>query len=110
MAYTFINSGADMKWLREDYLPKLPKVFKSALIKGNEDFPDWIEVFEKKDPLVTDRKVRFSPDQEGVFRAVACRQCGGSGKRSTARSASGRELERHERHGTPCDTCRGAGI
>lgn len=37
-----------------------------------------------------------------------CRVCGGSGKSSTARSASGRELERHERRGSPCFTCNGA--
>lgn len=39
-----------------------------------------------------------------------CSTCGGSGKRSTARSARGRELERHERRGTPCATCKGTGV
>lgn len=38
-----------------------------------------------------------------------CPTCGGSGQRSTARSANGRELERHERSGTPCDDCGGDG-
>jgi hypothetical protein len=38
-----------------------------------------------------------------------CATCGGSGKRATARTANGRELERHERSGTPCDACGGDG-
>lgn len=38
-----------------------------------------------------------------------CPTCGGSGKRSTARSARGRELERHEKYGTPCGNCGGSG-
>lgn len=38
-----------------------------------------------------------------------CPQCDGSGRRATARSANGRELERHERSGTPCDRCKGTG-
>lgn len=41
--------------------------------------------------------------------APPCSQCGGTGRRSTARSANGRELERHERSGTPCDACGGRG-
>lgn len=40
---------------------------------------------------------------------VLCGTCGGSGQRATARSANGRELERHERAGTPCDVCGGSG-
>lgn len=39
----------------------------------------------------------------------ACPTCGGSGQRATARTANGRELERHERAGTPCDDCDGTG-
>jgi hypothetical protein len=38
-----------------------------------------------------------------------CPDCHGSGSRSTARSASGRELARHEKHGTRCPRCGGAG-
>lgn len=38
-----------------------------------------------------------------------CPTCGGSGQRSTARTAKGSELERHERSGTPCDDCGGYG-
>lgn len=40
---------------------------------------------------------------------IKCWQCGGSGKRATAVSTSGRELARHERSGTPCRECKGRG-
>lgn len=39
-----------------------------------------------------------------------CQACGGSGKRATALSSEGGELERHERFGTRCDVCKGSGI
>lgn len=38
-----------------------------------------------------------------------CPQCGGTGQRATARTANGRDLARHERHGTKCDRCNGTG-
>ena len=44
-----------------------------------------------------------------ILKTRTCPDCGGSGNRATARSASGRELERHEKHGTPCTRCKGAG-
>jgi len=39
-----------------------------------------------------------------------CPRCGGTGRRATARTANGRELERHERSGTPCYACGGSGV
>jgi hypothetical protein len=44
-----------------------------------------------------------------IYRLCDCETCGGSGRRATAKSTSGRELERHERSGTKCDDCRGEG-
>lgn len=107
MAEVFINTGVDMKWLRDVHLPGLAKVFKSALMRGNEDSPDEIEVYASNHPSVDDPKVVFKPNESGLYRPVVCRACGGSGRRSTARSAGGRELERHEKRGTPCDACGG---
>ncbi len=40
---------------------------------------------------------------------IDCPECGGTGRRSTARSANGRELERHEKRGTPCALCEERG-
>lgn len=112
MPYSFLNTSADMKWLRDVHLPGLPAKFKSALIKGNEDYPDEIEVYYKKDPNVDDAKVRFKLKESAdgkVYQPISCRTCDGSGQRSTARSARGSELERHEKRGTPCGSCGGYG-
>lgn len=109
MGYVFLKTAADMKWLRDVHLRLLPKEFKSALVKGNEDYPDRIEVYRSKDPEVGDPKVVFEPDGLGNYGVVKCSTCGGSGQRSTAKSADGRELERHEKRGTPCDSCGGSG-
>ena len=62
-----INTAEDMRWLREVHLPRLPAKYKSAIIVGNEDFPDRIEVYARRDPLVTDVPVIFEADDEGVF-------------------------------------------
>lgn len=41
---------------------------------------------------------------------TTCIQCAGTGQRATAKTANGRDLERHEKHGTRCDGCGGTGI
>ena len=63
-----IRSKTDMKWLREVHLPKLPAKYKSAVIYGNEDSPEQIEVFVKKNPLVTDSFRTFTPERRERFR------------------------------------------
>jgi len=68
---TFLNTADDMKWLRDVHLPRLSKKFKSAVIHGNEDYPEMIEVYERRDPVVTDRKDVFQPDENGVYRHVS---------------------------------------
>lgn len=35
-----------------------------------------------------------------------CDYCGGSGKRATAMTTKGRDLDRYEKHGTPCPECK----
>lgn len=44
----FINSPEDMAWLRDVF--KLPNVFGSAVIYGNEDSPDRIDLFYNSEP------------------------------------------------------------
>lgn len=56
---TFITGAEDMKWLRDVHLPSLPKKYKSALIFGNEDFPDLIQAYEDADPNVYDQPAIF---------------------------------------------------
>lgn len=65
---TAINTADDMRWLREVHLPRLPSKYKSAVITGNEDYPDRIEVYERRDPRVTDVPAVFKADDAGVFR------------------------------------------
>lgn len=64
---TLINTADDMRWLREVHLPRLPAKYKSAIIVGSEDWPDRIEVYERRDPLVTDVPIVFKADEDGVF-------------------------------------------
>lgn len=63
-----INTTDDMSWLRDVHLPRLPAKYKSAIIVGNEDYPERIEVYEARNPVVTDVPVIFVADEEGVFR------------------------------------------
>lgn len=62
MKETFINSSEDMAWLRDVHLPGLSSSYKSAVIFGNEDYPDQIEVYEKRDPEYGDTPVTYQPD------------------------------------------------
>jgi len=63
-----INTRDDMSWLRDVHLPRLSTKYKSAIIHGNEDYPNQIDVYERRDPLVTDKQVVYTPDDEGVYR------------------------------------------
>lgn len=64
---TLINTADDMRWLREVHLPRLSAKYKSAIIFGNEDSPVRVEVFEHRDPVVTDVPLVFVADEEGVL-------------------------------------------
>jgi len=62
-----LNSAADMKWLRDAHLHGLHGRFKSAVIFGNEDWPDSVHLYTKRSPLVTDAPVIYKPDEDGSF-------------------------------------------
>jgi hypothetical protein len=66
-----INTADDMRWLREVHLPRFPTKYKSAIIVGNEDYPDRIEVYERRDPRITDVPVVFKADEDGVFKETS---------------------------------------
>lgn len=59
MREVLINSADDMNWLRDEHLHRLPLKFKSALIRGNEDCPDEIHVYARRDPKVTDKPLVY---------------------------------------------------
>lgn len=67
----FINSDEDMKWLRDVHIKDLPANVKSAILYGNEDFPDKIEVFEYKDAISGDPSTVYLPNSEGKFEFYA---------------------------------------
>lgn len=56
MSVEFINSEDDMQWLYDVHLLGMDanRVFRSAVIYGNEDSPDRIELFEDANPTVND--------------------------------------------------------
>ena len=58
---TFINKPEDMLWLKETHLDKFDiGASKSAMLYGNEDCPERIELFEDGNPSFSDDKRVFS--------------------------------------------------
>ena len=70
----------------------------------------WRDEFEEEFKLGNyDHLVPKKYQGRDLNKPPTCPDCGGSGSRSTARSANGRELSRHAKHGTRCPRCGGAG-
>ena len=66
----FYNAPSDVSWLRETHLkgpanlpPFLPP-FASFVLHGNEDYPDKLDLYASRDPLLTDVPVTWIPDRE----------------------------------------------
>lgn len=60
---TMLNTEEDMQWLRDVHLPNLSPNYKCAVIYGNEDWPDRIEVYEDENPTIEDAPLVFLPDE-----------------------------------------------
>jgi hypothetical protein len=57
MKRTFINSKEDMDWLFVTHLKNLKSMrpqLRSAVIIGNEDSPSEVQLYTKKNPIITD--------------------------------------------------------
>jgi hypothetical protein len=52
-----INSADDMQWLKDVHIPSLPDDARSAIIIGNEDAPDSVEVYDSVNPHIKDRPI-----------------------------------------------------
>lgn len=64
-----LNTPEEMGWLRDVHLSYLDlSKYKSAIIYGNEDFPQRIEVYEKERPRVGDKAVIYEPNARGMYR------------------------------------------
>lgn len=47
---TFLKTEEDKQWLVDVHLPTLdPASFECALLVGNEDAPEWIEIYKYDD-------------------------------------------------------------
>lgn len=53
-----LDTADDIRWLKDTHLKgiKVP-TFKSAVLHGNEDAPERIDLYNKRDPLHTDRPI-----------------------------------------------------
>lgn len=57
MSLQFLNDPSDVQWLLDTHLKGVPSIppFKSFLLKGNEDAPESLKLFESDDPLESDK-------------------------------------------------------
>ena len=66
---SLLNTPEDCDWLRDTHLRHLPAnserlEFAAAVIRGNEDCPQEIELYVSSEPRVTDGCVRLKYDSE----------------------------------------------
>jgi hypothetical protein len=56
MNQTFLNTKSDMEWLFSTHLANRFefKHFHSAILYGNEDCPEKVDLFFREEPLVSD--------------------------------------------------------
>jgi len=61
----FLNAPEDMDWLFEVHLPyrRDHDQWQSAVIHGNEDCPERIELYASADPLYTDQPEVICPTE-----------------------------------------------
>jgi hypothetical protein len=66
---TFINTPEDMEWLRDVHLHDLDlRMYRSAILYGNEDYPYQIKVFRSLEPTVKDPFITYTADIDGFYR------------------------------------------
>lgn len=64
-----LNTVEDMRWLRQVHLPLLPAEFHSAVVSGNEDSPDRIDVYFRTDPLISDKPMSYYL-VDGIYKVI----------------------------------------
>lgn len=57
MRTQFLSEPDDIQWLRDVHLPKDVPPFKSAIIVGNEDCPERIELYADANPHFQDKPI-----------------------------------------------------
>lgn len=64
---SLIDTDEDIQWLRDVHIPDLPKNVKSAMIFGNEDYPDKISTFVEREPTIHSQGTIYRPDEDGNY-------------------------------------------
>jgi len=65
---TFVDEPDDIAWLLDTHLPGLlDDGYKSAIIYGNEDSPDYIELYWARDPTIADTSRVFERIDASVW-------------------------------------------
>lgn len=69
MKVQMISGAADMGWLRDTHMQGVDIAWAgSAVLHGNEDCPQKIELYDAVEPLVTDTPVVFQRHYSGAYR------------------------------------------
>lgn len=86
---TLLSTKEDMQWLRDVHIPTLSPNYNSAVIYGNEDYPNRIEVYEDENPTIEETPLVFLPDEEGNY----VEKTGPKGAAVKKRAGIGTEVE-----------------
>jgi hypothetical protein len=73
MRKQFYNEPEDIAWLFETHLKHFPlceKQTKSFILRGNEDCPQGVELYDTKMPLIDDKPLIKFFNKRGVWRAT----------------------------------------
>ena len=69
-----LTSKEDMKWLYDTHLKGKKEKGHSAIIRGNEDCPTKIIIYNTKNPQISDKPIQIwklkSPDNNGKFEYI----------------------------------------
>jgi hypothetical protein len=57
MRKQLLTDNEDLAWLLDVHIKQDVPVFRAAIIHGNEDCPERIELFEANEPLITDEPI-----------------------------------------------------
>lgn len=66
--WQFINSAEDMQWLRDVHKVDKDKHCSSAVIHGNEDYPEQIDLYISPDPRYSETPdAIMKPNENGDY-------------------------------------------
>jgi hypothetical protein len=54
MRHTFLNEAVDIQWLKDNHIPNLPDKVKSAVLYGDESYPERVDTYTEINPSIDD--------------------------------------------------------